>query len=107
MSSENVQKGQMKMYNFGGSIFRNIHQRIKQASLLLSTNIMSYALYNYWANKFASQLISAPGFSVFIKKISVLYPVGVPRDFNDFTVMYQPVNDCVCNYCISKNIRPF
>lgn len=30
MSSENVQKGQMKMYNFGGSIFRNIHQRINK-----------------------------------------------------------------------------
>jgi len=26
MSSENVQKGQVKMYNFGGSIFRDIHQ---------------------------------------------------------------------------------
>ena len=26
MSSENVQKGQVKMYNFGGSIYRDIHQ---------------------------------------------------------------------------------
>ena len=47
------------------------------------------------------------GFGIFIKKISILYPIGVPCNFDDFTVMYQPVNDCICYYRISKYIGPF
>ena len=35
MSSENVQKGQVKMYNFGGSIFRDIHQGYTSSSAAL------------------------------------------------------------------------
>ena len=32
MSSENVQKGQVKMHNFGGSIFRDINQGYTSSS---------------------------------------------------------------------------
>ena len=42
-----------------------------------------------------------------IKNFSAFDAVGIACNFDNFAVMNQTVNNCVCDDCVAKHIGPF